>query len=54
VNYDVVQIGEHEHMLPVSAEVMARMGRRSTVKNEIVFRDYRRFGAESSIQFGSE
>jgi VWFA-related protein len=54
VNYDMVQIADHEHMLPVAAEVLVRMGKHTTVKNEMTFRDYRRFGAESSIQFASE
>ncbi len=51
VDYDVVAVGEHDYMLPVSAEMLVRMGRRSLVRNEITFRDYRRFGAESNIKF---
>ena len=51
VDYDVVAVGAHDYMLPVSAEMLVRMGKRSLVRNEINFRDYRRFGAESSIKF---
>jgi len=51
VDYDVVAVGAHDYMLPVSAEMLVRMGKRSLVRNEITFHDYRRFGAESSIKF---
>jgi VWFA-related protein len=51
VDYDVVAVGEHDYMLPVSAEMLVRMGKRALVRNETNFRDYRRFGAESSIKF---
>ncbi len=51
VDYDVVAVGAHDYMLPISAEMLVRMGKRSLVRNEINFRDYRRFGAESSIKF---
>ncbi|HLJ46860.1 MAG TPA: VWA domain-containing protein [Bryobacteraceae bacterium] len=51
MNYDVMQLGEHEYMLPVAAEVLARTGKRRLVRNEINFRDYRRFGSESTVAF---
>ncbi len=51
VDYDVVAVGAHDYMLPISAEMLVRMGKRGLVRNEINFRDYRRFGAESSIKF---
>jgi len=52
VDYDLMQVGDHDYMLPVSAEVLARTGKHRMTRNEITFRDYRRFGAESSIEFG--
>ncbi len=51
MDYDLLQLGEHQYMLPVAAEVEARMGKKRQVRNEITFRDYRRFGAESSVGF---
>lgn len=51
VDYDLMQLGEHDFMLPVAAEVRARTGRRRVVRNEITFREYRRFGAETNLQF---
>ena len=51
MNYDLMQLGEHEYMLPVTAEVVARTGKRRLVRNEITFRDYRRFGAETNIEY---
>ena len=51
VDYDLVAIGDHDYMLPSSAEILVRMGKKNLTKNEIVFRDYRRFGAKSTIQY---
>jgi hypothetical protein len=52
MNYDLMQLGEHEYLLPVAAEVLARTGKRRLVRNEIMFRDYRRFGSEATVKFG--
>lgn len=51
VNYDLMQLGEHEYMLPTTAETLARTGKHRLVRNEITFRDYRRFGADTTVRF---
>ena len=51
MNYDLMLLGEHEYMLPVAAEVVARTGKRRQVRNEITFRDYRRFAAQTTIEY---
>jgi hypothetical protein len=52
VEYDAVRIESGSHMLPVRAE-NSMCARESTQcsRNEIVFRNYRRFAAESDIKY---
>jgi hypothetical protein len=47
-----VAIGDHDYLVPVQAEVRTRQGKRYLVKNELEFRDYKKYGAASSIKFG--
>jgi len=51
VDYDYVGIGEHDHMMPIAAELKVRQGKRYWVRNQVEFREYKRYHAESSIKF---
>jgi VWFA-related protein len=51
VDYDYIAINDHDYLLPVSATLKVSKGKRSVLVNEMDFRDYRRYGAESHIQF---
>lgn len=50
LDYEITKIGDSEFMLPLRAGLRSRVGQDLT-KNEIEFRLYRKFGAESSITF---
>jgi hypothetical protein len=51
VDYDLADIGGRDYLLPVRSE--ARMGSPGvSVRNEIEFREYRKFSADSSIDYG--
>jgi len=53
IDYDFVRIGKGNYLLPVKSANLACMSNRSTcMKNEIDFRNYRKFAAESDITFG--
>jgi len=52
VDYDYVAIGDHDYLVPVQADVRTRQGKRYLIKNELEFRDYKKYGAASSIKFG--
>ena len=51
VDYDYVAIGDHDHMMPVAAQLLVRQGKRYLVRNDVEFREYKRYGAASSIRF---
>jgi hypothetical protein len=53
-DYDFVRLGTPEQfLLPVEAEVLScERGTSNCSRNKIEFRNYRKFGAESSISFG--
>ena len=51
MNYDFTKISGQEYLLPLKSEIRSREGRFLS-KNEIEFRMYNRFGAETNIQFG--
>jgi hypothetical protein len=53
-DYDFVRLGTPEqYLLPVEAEVLScEHGTNNCSRNKIEFRNYRKFGAESSITFG--
>jgi hypothetical protein len=53
-DYDFVRLGTPEqYLLPVEAEVLScERGTSNCSRNKIEFRNYRKFGAESSISFG--
>jgi hypothetical protein len=51
LNYDYTRISGQEFLLPLKAENRLREGK-YLVKNEVEFRLYNRFGADTVIQFG--
>lgn len=52
LDYDFVRIGKENYLLPIKSANLACMSGGSTcMKNEIDFRNYRRFEAESDITF---
>jgi hypothetical protein len=50
LDYDFVTINGHEHLLPLRSLTRLRSDRYRS-KNEVEFREYRKFGSESSISF---
>jgi VWFA-related protein len=52
VDYDYIAIGDHDYLLPIAGTLGVTRGRHLAVDNEIEFVDYRRYGAESTVQFG--
>lgn len=55
VDYDFVLIGDGKYLLPVHSEALScRRGTGDCTRNVIDFRNYKKFGAETSITFGSD
>ena len=50
LDYDYSKISDKDYVLPLKAEIRMREGR-VLVKNEVEFRLYRKFGAETTITF---
>lgn len=53
VDYDYVSINEHDYLMPSSAQLRLKQGRREAVMNNIEFRNYRRFGSSIRILPGT-
>lgn len=53
IDFDEVAIGGATYLLPTEAVVSVLLPR-SKVRNELSFRDYRKFEAQSDIKFGAE
>jgi hypothetical protein len=51
VDYDYVAISSHEYLMPISGTVTVHKGKRSILLNQMEFRDYRKYGAETSIRY---
>ena len=51
IDYDYIALGQRDHVLPVQAELRVRTERGAVVMNQLEFRDYRRFSAQSNIKF---
>lgn len=51
LNYDFTKISGQDYLLPLKSEIRSREAK-FMVKNEVEFRLYNRFGAETNIQFG--
>ncbi len=49
VDYDFVVLNDHDYMLPISAQVILKKGRNELDRNEIEFRNFRRFGSNMRI-----
>jgi VWFA-related protein len=49
VDYDYVTINDHDYLLPVSAQVITRLGGTNARRNDLQFNDYRRFGSTVRI-----
>lgn len=49
--YDYTRIGDTDYVLPLKAELRSRDDRRYQIKNDVEFRLYRKFGADTSIKF---
>jgi hypothetical protein len=50
LEYGMVRVGDRDHLLPLRSVLQLRQGRR-VVRNETLFREYRKFEAESQIKF---
>jgi hypothetical protein len=51
VDYDYIAISDHDYLLPVSGMLRVSKRKRSVFLNEMEFRDYKRYLAESHIEF---
>jgi VWFA-related protein len=51
IDYDYVAIGDHDYLMPSSGSVKAGTGKRMLVLNEFEFRNYQKYGAESTVHF---
>ena len=49
LDYDQAEIAGQPYILPLKAELMSRQGSKFLIKNEVEFRMYRKFTAESTI-----
>ncbi len=50
LDYDYAEVGGHSFLLPLRAEILMTTSDLST-RNEVEFRDYRKYAAESSVSF---
>ncbi len=51
LNYGPARIGDNDYLLPLQAELRSSGDNRFQIKNDIEFRMYRKFGADTSIKF---
>ena len=52
VDYDFVLIGDHKFLLPTHSEALScERGTTQCSRNEIDFRNYKKYGADTSITF---
>ncbi len=51
LRYDYTKIGESEYVLPLRAELVSRDDSRFLNRNDVEFRLYQKFGADTSIKF---
>jgi hypothetical protein len=52
LDYDYTRIGDSDYLLPLEFELRSREGA-SLIKNDVTYDGYRKFGADTSISFGS-
>ena len=53
LDYDLVEISDQKFVVPLRAQLLMNAGRENA-KNEIEFRNYRKFGTESNIKYDLE
>ncbi len=53
LEYGMVRVGSQDYLLPLRSVFQARQGR-NVVRNEAVFRDYRKFEASSEIRYNND
>jgi hypothetical protein len=53
VDYDLADVGGHQYLLPARSDTEMRSPR-LTVRNQMEFREYRKFSTESTISFGDQ
>jgi hypothetical protein len=54
IDYEFVTIGDHDYVMPATAEIQIQRSNGKYQKNRLTFRDYKRFGAKSSITFAEK
>ena len=52
LDYEYTRIGDGDYLLPLSFELRSREGN-VTIKNDVDYEDYRKFGSDATIKFGS-
>jgi hypothetical protein len=52
MEYGMVRIGDVDHLLPLRSVLQVRQGKH-LVRNETIFREYRKFQAASEIKYQS-
>jgi VWFA-related protein len=50
VDYDYVEVGTHEYLMPVSGMIRLKRGRHESDLNQVVFQNYRRYASQSRIK----
>ena len=53
LDYEYTRIGDSDYLLPLEFELRSREGPR-LIKNDVTYDGYRKFGADTSISFGSD
>jgi VWFA-related protein len=49
IDYDYVDINDHDYLMPVEGELRMRAGKQGAILHRIEFRDYHRFGSSTKI-----
>lgn len=49
IDYDYVNVGAHQYLMPVRGTIRLKRGRREVDLNQIVFQDYRRYASQTKI-----
>jgi len=52
LDYEYTRIGDSDYLLPLTFELRSREGN-VLIKNDVDYEDYRKFGADTTIRFGS-
>jgi hypothetical protein len=49
IDYDYVEINDHDYLMPVQGEMRMKAGKREGIMHRIEFQDYHRFGSNAKI-----